>query len=474
MRIAFGGIATESCTFSPWTTKLSDFSVRFGSDMLIEANGTVRHPYFSDHAATFLPTLSARALPGGPVETAVYQQLKTGLLTRLKAQLPVDGFYLDLHGAMNVIGLDDAEGDLALAIRRLVGPACLISASMDLHGNISERFVEAIDMLTAYRTAPHIDTVATRAKACRMLVDCLQARKRPKIKRIAVPVILPGERTSTEVEPGASVYAALQQSDTVSGILDASIFVGYVWADEPRSSATVIVTGFSEAAMAKEARRLAQIYWEARHDFVFGVPTGSINDCINWSLESPEQSVFISDSGDNPTAGGVGDMPAFLEQLLRRDDVPSAVVASIADETAVLTCHTAGLGANVTVMLGGKLDPVHGHPLPVMGKVIHISHNEPVAGKIAVILAQNIKIIVTERRKPYHYIADFQAVGIDPLAHKIVVIKIGYLVPDLKRAAPLALLALSPGAVNQDISSLTYRRVKRPIYPLDADMVWQA
>ncbi|MEM7114395.1 MAG: MlrC C-terminal domain-containing protein, partial [Chloroflexota bacterium] len=273
-------------------------------------------------------------------------------------------------------------------------------------------------------------------------------------------------------EPGASVYVALQQRDTVAGILDASIFVGYVWADEPRSSATVIVTGFEEATMAAEAKRLAQRFWDARHDFDFGVPTGSIDDCIQWALAAPEQPVFISDSGDNPTAGGVGDVPAFLARLLARDDVPSAIVASIADETAVLACHAAGMETAVSLSLGGKLDPVHGQPLDIIGRVIHLSDDDPVAGKIAVVQAKNVKVILTQRRKPYHYIHDFQTLGLEPAEHKIVVVKIGYLVPDLKQAAPLALLALSPGAVNQDIPSLTYKRVKRPIYPLDPEMVW--
>ncbi|MCA9994820.1 MAG: M81 family metallopeptidase, partial [Anaerolineales bacterium] len=215
MRIAVGGIATESCTFSPWTTRLADFWVERGEEMVAGE----RYPFFAQHAATFLPTLNARALPGGPVETAVYHTLKAELLERLTALGPVDGFYLDLHGAMNVVGMDDAEGDLATAVRAVVGENCLISASMDLHGNISDRFVRAIDMLTAYRTAPHIDYMETRAKAVAMLVGCLQNGTRPHIWRLPVPVILPGERTSTEVEPGASVYAALQASDGVSGLL---------------------------------------------------------------------------------------------------------------------------------------------------------------------------------------------------------------------------------------------------------------
>jgi microcystin degradation protein MlrC len=108
------------------------------------------------------------------------------------------------------------------------------------------------------------------------------------------------------------------------------------------------------------------------------------------------------------------------------------------------------------------------------GRVIHLTEQAPVGGDIAVLQSGGVKVIITQRRKPFHFIAEFEKLGIDPLAHKIVVVKIGYLVPDLKRAAPKALLALSPGAVNQDIVSLPFQRVKRPMYPLDADMAWSA
>ncbi|MCB0020851.1 MAG: M81 family metallopeptidase, partial [Anaerolineales bacterium] len=208
-RIGFGGIATESCTFSPAVTALADFTLLRGA-ALAESG---RYPFLSDMAGQFLPLLHARALPGAPVAAHTYQNIKTEFLTRLQAALPLHGVYLDLHGAMNVAGMDDAEGDWAVSVRQTVGPDCLISASMDLHGNISERFVAAIDMLTAYRTAPHIDVLETRAKACRMLMHCQAEGRRPQITRLPVPVLLPGERTSTEYEPAASIYAALTESD---------------------------------------------------------------------------------------------------------------------------------------------------------------------------------------------------------------------------------------------------------------------
>lgn len=467
MRIAIGGIATESCTFSPDVTRLDDFNILRA--MSLAESG--RYPFLEEMPATFIPLLHARALPGAPIAYDSYQQLKSEFLGLLQAAMPLDGVYLDLHGAMNVQTMDDAEGDWARAVRLIVGPDCLISASMDLHGNISQRYVDQIDMLTAYRTAPHVDVLETRQKACQMLLQCLHDNSRPFMTRLPVPVLLPGERTSTEYEPAASIYAALSDSDDRTDILDASIFVGYVWADEPRASANIIVTGFDIEANQKEAQRLGEMYWQARRQFEFGVPAGTVDECLEMALAAPENGIFISDSGDNPTAGGVGDIPFVVERLLARD-FPSAVVASIVDAAAVRVCHDAGLLATITVAIGGKLDSVHGQPIEVTGQIIRLQIADPVGGDIAVLQVANIKVILTTRRKPFHYMNDFTKLGIDALAHKVVVVKIGYLVPDLRRTAKMALLALSPGAVNQDIPTLDFKRINRPMFPLDPDMEW--
>jgi microcystin degradation protein MlrC len=467
MRIAVAGIATESCTFSTLPTTLEDFEVLVEGALLQSG----RYPFLPALGAEFVPALYARALPGGPVAAEAYRHLKDELLALLASAGSLDGVYLDLHGAMNVAGMDDAEGDLAAAVRKLVGPGAFIAASMDLHGNLSARYVAQVDIITAYRTAPHVDTLETRAKACRMLVDSLARRVRPQVAWVPIPVILPGERTSTEWEPGSRLWRSLADVDRVPGVLDASLFVGYVWADEPRAHAAAVVTGTDLATIQAEARRLARAYWDARADFGFGVAAGSIDECIQWALEAPEPSVFISDSGDNPTAGGVGDVPILVERLLAHR-VGSALVASIPDPEAVAVCAQAGVGAVVDVSLGGKLDTVHGRPLALPGKVLYLAHGDPVGGTQALLQVDSVKVIVTERRKPFHHMADFHQLGVAPLDHKIVVVKVGYLVPELKRAAPQAFLALSPGAVDQHIERLPYRRVERPIYPLDEGMAW--
>src|SRR5690606_12489246 len=154
-----------------------------------------------------------------------------------------------------------------------------------------------------------------------------------------IPVNLPGEKTSTMWEPGATVYRKLEESDPVEGVIDASLWVGYVWADQPRANATTVVTGTDPEAIRGEALKIARRYWDARDEFRFGVPTGSADWTIDEALKLDQKAVLISDSGDNPTAGGAGDIPYMVERLIARPELSlgerTAVVGSIASAKAV-------------------------------------------------------------------------------------------------------------------------------------------
>ena len=471
-RIGHGGIATESSTFSPLATALDDFHVRRGEEL--RATPYIRTVLDERDDIAWLPCLHARALPGGPVTAEAYRALKDELLHRIQGTLPLDGFYFDVHGAMSVEGLDDAEADLAAAIRDVVGPDCVISAGMDLHGNVSTRLVDLIDIFTCYRQAPHADAAETKERGLRHLLRCLDEGIRPRRAWIRIPVILPGERTSTLVEPGRSVYAALAASDGVPGVLDASLWVGYVWADQPRASATVVVSGTDDTAITAEAEKIARRYWDQRAAFDFPVPAGDADWCIEQALATGQKAVVISDSGDNPTAGGAGDLPMMTEKLIAHPAFGSggktAIVAAVPNAEAVQRCQAAGIGNDVDVAIGGVLDPVNGYPLTLTGVVHAISSNDPVGGDIAVVRLGGVHVIVPTRRKPYHHLADFTALGLDPSAHDVVVVKIGYLEPELRMLASAAFLALTPGAVDQDIPRLPFRRVQRPIFPLDPEM----
>jgi microcystin degradation protein MlrC len=460
MRIGVGGIAIESCTFSPLAVRREDFHIQLRGAELLS-----RYPFFRDIDAEFVPLFFARSIPGGPVAPEAYDSFKEEFLEKLAGAGPLNGIYMELHGAMNVLGRFDAEGDWLEAARRAAGGDCLISASFDLHGNLSARVLENLDMLAAYRTAPHVDVEATREKACRMLVRCIKEKIRPQRAWISLPVALPGEKTSTEWEPGKSLYDKLKRSDANPDVLDASIFIGYAWEDEARTGASIAVTGTDRIAIESEARALAECFRAVHMQFDFGVQTGSIDECIRSAMAAPENCVFISDSGDNPTAGGVGDSPRFLRRLLEVNAGP-ALVAGIADAPAVEACCIAGKGAELGLSIGATLAPHMNEPLRVHAKVLALDES---ADRQAVIQVGNVTAILSQRRRPYHHVADMSRLGCDPLKYKIVVIKIGYLEPDLKRHAPRALLALSPGAVDQALERLPFKNIRRPMYPLDAN-----
>jgi microcystin degradation protein MlrC len=472
-RIGLGGIAIESCTFSPLTTAMEDFLVLRGDEMLARYPFMPGWDFGGRKDIQWLPFLQAKAIPGGPVQAEVYQALKEELLAGIRQALPLDGFYFDIHGAMNVVGMDDAEADLARAVREAVGPDCLIAAGMDLHGNVTAELVALVDIFTAYRMAPHEDYLITRERNCRLLLKCLDEKIRPVRAWARIPVGLPGERTSTFVEPGKSVYATLELSDLRPEVLDASLWVGYVWADEPRNSATVVITGTDAAVCREEALRVAKVYWDARENFDFCAETGDTDTCISKAAALGVKSVFISDSGDNPTAGGAGDIPYFASRLLAHPQFASgektAIHAGIPAPEAVKACQAAGLGEVVTVTVGGWLDPIHGSPLELTGMVRHLASNDPIDGDLAVLQTGGVAVILTTRRKHFHVIEEFTRLGLDPRDFHVTSVKIGYLEPELRDASSHAFLALTPGAVNQDIERLNYRRVQRPFFPLDRD-----
>ncbi len=465
-RIAFGGIHTESSTFNPVPTPLEAFRVLRGESLR-------EHPSYSfldAYDAEFLPTLYAAAIPGGPVPREVYDAFKAEFLDRLRALGHLGGLYLDMHGALNVFGMDDAEGDWIGAAREVVGPDCLIAASYDLHGNVTQRIAETLDIFSAFRTAPHIDRLETRQRACTMLVDALHGGYRPHIVWVPVPVVLPGEMTSTEDEPAASLYASLPEIDAKDGVLDASLLVGYVWADEPRAQASAVLTGTDNAVLWREAAALAQRYWDARHDFHFGVRAGSLDECLEWIAELTDGPIILSDSGDNPTGGGVADTTFVLAELLRRD-VQSAVVAGLADAPATVACYEAGVGAELKLSVGATLDPEMSRPVGIEAKVVTLYPAETERDRQAVVQVQGVTLILTAVRRPYHYPHDLERLGIGMQDVRLLVVKSGYLTAELRNSAAHTLLALTPGTVSQELKGLRYTR-QGPRFPLQEGLTW--
>ncbi len=448
MRIAVGGIHTECSTYSPVLMQPEDFRV-------LRGDGLTSHEYFAflhDYPAKVVPLLHARAVPGGPVARATYDGFKAEFLAMLRAALPLDGVYLAMHGAMNVAGMFDAEGDWIAAVRDIVGPDMLIATSYDLHGNVSQKIVDQIDIFAAYRTAPHIDTPETMRAAYDMLLRAIDTGARPGVVRVAVPLLLPGERSSTEDEPGRSLYAGLPAREGV-GVWRTDLMIGYVWADEPRATAAAVVTGTDRAATEAAAALIAQDFWAARQGFRFGPETGPLDAMLAQAATCETRPVILADSGDNPTGGGVGDRADVLAALMALD-WQGAIIAGITDRPAVEICFAAGLGAQLELGIGASLDPA-GQRVTAHATVLRLEAGATPADAQAVVQIGGITLVLAAKRRPYHDLADFALLGLNPATARLLVVKSGYLSPELAPLANPNLMALTDGVVNQDIPRLS-------------------
>lgn len=482
--IAIAGLGCENSTFTPSRTRVPAFHPQRGEDILnLDRNKFLWKGAELRNAAEWHGILTGHAMPGGRVTTEAFEELAGEIVSGLAAltkSTKLDGLWFDIHGAMYVEGFEDAEFELLSRIRKAIGSDVVVSASMDLHGNVSRELAHQTDLITCYRTAPHVDVAETRERACRNLVDSLakstgNSKPTLPIKAwIPLPILLPGEQTSTRDEPAEHIYAAVPEVEAMDGVLDAAIWVGYAWGDERRNRAIVMATGADVSAVSKGAEKLAKLFWDSHADFKFVAPTGTFDECFDTALASKVRPYYISDSGDNPTAGGSGDVTWTLTQILGRQEKmphherPSIIYASMPGPEAIQIATEAGIGATVTVTAGAEVDNLHSGPIELTGRVHSIRHGDIHAQTEVVLQVGNVFVILTKLRKPFHKEHDFTRLNLDPRnGVDIVVVKIGYLEPELYDMAKDWMLALTPGGVDQDLERLGHNRIRRPMWPFD-------
>lgn len=475
-RIAIAGLAIESSTFSPALTHEEAFHAKIG-DTILSSYSFLAADSLDRKRAQWFPALIGRALPGGVVTREAYESLVKQTLDLLKKDLPYDGLFFDIHGAMSVVGLDDPEGDLIVRIREVVGNETIISTSMDLHGNVSWRLAQNSDLITCYRMAPHEDAVQSDKRAVDNLLARIETGKgKPAYKAyVAVPILLPGEKTSTRVDPGKSLYAQVAPAASQEGVTDAAIWIGYAWADEPRNHAVVMVTGDDKTKVTKAAEDLAKSFWNVRKEFAFIAATASLKEALDKAVVSDKHPFMISDMGDNPTAGGAGDVTWTLNEILKRPEFktekgPSLIYASLPGPELVEKAIQAGVGGKVDGYAGAAIDSRFSPPVRLTGIVKSIEQGDEHAETEVVVKVGSVNVIVTKKRKPYHREIDFTRLGLNPRKTDIVVVKLGYLVPELYDMRADWIMALTPGGVDQDLERLPFKRIERPMFPFDKDM----
>jgi len=469
-RIGIAGISIECSTFSPAVTPLEAFRQRQGEEIM------QMFPYLSPDSAMgqgaiWLPALFSSATPGGIVTRETYEYLVNKTLDLIRENMPYDAFVYRIHGAMSVVGLDDPEGDFLQRIRGVIGNDAIISTSMDLHGNVSLRLATYTDLITCFRTAPHEDVAESHRRAITNLYNRVVSGKgRPNYKAwVAVPILLSGELTSTRVEPAKSLYAMIPAIEALPGVIDAAIWISYAWADEPRNQAVVMVVGDHKRQVERSARKLAERFWAVRHEFDFERPVMSFDECLDVAIASNKRPFFISDMGDNPTGGGSGDVTWTLARLLERPEFKtpngkSVIYASIPGPEMIVAAKRAGVGRQATAMVGAMEDYRFEGPVRLSGTVMFTGERE------AVIKVGSVYVIVTKGRDAFHFESRMTAIGLNPRETDIVIVKQGYLVPDWFNMQADWLMAHTRGGVDQDLIKLPYKRIVRPMFPLDPDM----
>jgi microcystin degradation protein MlrC len=205
-----------------------------------------------------------------------------------------------------------------------------------------------------------------------------------------------------------------------------------------------------------------------RKDFVFGSETGSLEECVAKAIASTTTPVVLAESGDNPTGGGVGDRADVLAELIAKG-AQGVIFAGIADRAATEACYAAGLSATLCLSVGASLDTKGSKPVTGSFTVKYLLETKEATDRQAVASIGGIDLVLSAKRRPYHNIADFTRLGLAPHTAKIIVVKSGYLSPELAPIANPNLMALSPGVVDQFVERLPRLRKTKLTYPFDKD-----
>jgi microcystin degradation protein MlrC len=498
MRVVTGGIAQETNTFQRVPTTLEDFyRPGFGffardRDILeLEGTGTVYGGVVAEAKASgvdLIPTVYAECMPGGRVTRHAFDTVREEMLDGIRAALPVDGVLLVLHGAMALEDADDAEGPLIESVRELVGADVPIVSSLDLHTNLSDLMVTATDALVGYKEYPHTDMPETGAHALRLLVGIMHGDVRPTMAHTRLPLIVPNQSmVTTWQSPLKTAIDRAREIEKQPGVLAATILGGFPFADVPFAGVAAIVVTDNDPALAdRYADELAAVCWERRADFAVN-PT-PVSDAIAEAMEASPGSVYVlADVADSGASGTASDGTVVLKGLLDAG-ARSAAVAQIMDAEAVAACIEAGVGSEVALTVGGRHDGLHGPPVEVRGKVRLIHEGSFVmagpmeAGTLSsrgrtVVLEiggnDGIEVQLTELRGHPCDLNHFRAFGIEPTQRRILVLKsAAHFRAAFEPIATKVIEVGAPGISSPNLSSFDHQRLRRPIYPLDADVRW--
>lgn len=482
-RIALGGWQHETNTFAPSLAHYDNFlaadewpGLSVGAAM-VEAVDGVHIPITGALAVvceaghTALPLLWASATPSSYVTDAAFERISEQLLAQLQAVRPVDGLYLDLHGAMLSQTYDDGEGEILRRVRALLGNQVPIAISLDMHANLTEAMVEHSDAIDIFRTYPHLDMGLTGARAARHLLGMLDGGRWFKAYR-KPGFIVPLNAGCTCV-PGAAqtVYRALPQliDDAVPAL---SFAVGFHLSDFPDVGPGVVAYGRDRIRVNRVADTLNELVRAHRAGFVAEVlpVETAVTRAIALS-QNANRPVVLADTQDNPGGGGTGDTVGLLKALVDAR-ATGAVLGSVFDPEAVALAHAAGQGAQLRLSLGGKRMPDQA-PFEVDVTVVRLGGGEVIGtgpmykgariqlGRAALLEIGGVQAVVSSVNVAMIDQALFRHFDIEPVKQKIVAVKSSvHFRSDFEQIAECVMVVSAPGAVVADPGKLAYRKAR--------------
>ena len=466
MKIAIGMLWCEGNTLTPIPTTFESFDYANGEGVFKKLPETTK--YFLDNVCELVPTVYARALPGGTVVYEDYMRLANELIDAIPKE-GLDGIWLYLHGAMHVEKIGSGEKYILGKVREKVGFDIPVSVAMDFHANHDDGTVNLANFVTGFRTAPHSDREDTQLRAAEKLLECINEKILPCPQFSRVGVVICGDAVQTAVEPLKSIMdMARDMEKNIPGLMSAEVFNGQSWVDEPYMGPSFVATHKTNPEIAKEcADKLAKAFWDARYDFV--IEHVETEKAIELARVAKEKQVFLSDSGDNTTAGATGDN-AYMLNRLREAGVKGFLLAGITDKEAVEKCASSKIGDVLTLKIGGKLEMKNESAI-VTGKVkrvadmVNYTGGAPVPS--AVLECSDCTIIVTKERAPLCRPDILDSIEPDWREFPIVAVKLGFLFPELAAVSERTILAFTPGNSAQKLCDMHHTKISRPMYPLD-------
>lgn len=480
MKVLIAEFMTESNANVPIKNEITAYDIAFGDECIHRMHvGDV----FEEAGIEVIPAVYAAAGPSGVIKKHTFDYIESCITRTAREYLEeIDGIYLMMHGASEVEEIGSGEHHILSELRKIVGSYLPIMIACDPHGNLCKEYVENAQAIRSYRQSPHTDSIETRKIVAKMLCDHLKKRQNIHGVYRKLSLILGGEQSVSTDEPVNSINSYMDQLEEDPRILSVSWHVGYLRHDTEVAGCGIVVVPAAEADQdyaAEIADKLAQFVWDKRHEFHYTGLTAEPDEALKLALEFDGKPVVITDSGDNTTSGATGWNTYVLRQALAVNNVQKKLLfASICDSKCYEFLKNVEIGEDAHITLGVGYDEMSKSmkldvKVKCKGDVIRLSNLASDIAKVyGYCVVVNVKgtpidIIVANSEKPYTHQVHFEHAGVDWDDYDVIVVKLGYIYPELKKKAAFYVMSLTNGSTIQNTAAIPFKRIMRPMYPVD-------